>query len=313
MAIDYKQKLFDFWDMVKKNNDAGWKYGVDPTGWRKESHINYYGDYHPMHVLNLYYPESWDESQGKLPTIVYIHGGGWLYGTVDDGERYLGWLASQGYAVMAMNYRLLQETDLQGLVSDIFAAMGWLTKHGPARGFDLSKVLVTGDSAGGHLTLLTTCIQQSEKLQQIYKVEPFGFSVSALAISCPCVETDTLYINGAPGTEEGEGTAKAYRDLMLGEDGEDAPWRDYMSFSQASKGLKLPPILLIGSESESLYAQSCFLMDYMKDREEEFETLVWKKEDGPHLVHVFNISNWEWRESLISNRRMLEFFSKNIK
>ncbi len=54
MATDYKQQLFDFWDMVKKNNDAGWKYGVDPEGWRKESHVYYIGDYHPMHVMNLY-------------------------------------------------------------------------------------------------------------------------------------------------------------------------------------------------------------------------------------------------------------------
>ena len=127
------------------------------------------------------------------------------------------------------------------------------------------------------------------------------------------METDTLYINGEQGTKEGDGTAQAYRDLMLGADGEDAPWRDYMSFSQVSKGLKLPPLMLIGSESESIYAQSQFLIRFMAEKEEpqEFETLIWKKEDGPHLLHVFNISYWEWKESLESNTKMLEFFRKH--
>ncbi len=305
---EWKQKLADYWENIRINNEKGERFQVMPTGWRKESHIPYTGDYHPMHVLNLYYPEDWDASKGKLPTIIDIHGGGWMYGTVDESERYLAWLASQGYAVMAMSYRLLQETDLGGIISDIYDALHWLEQFGPDRGFDLGKVLVTGDSAGGHLSGLVACIQESEELQKAYGVKAAGFKISALCVCCPCSETDCLYIMDSGETETGRKSAQAYYELMLGEQGEAAPWKRKMSLSDAMRGLKLPPVLIIGSETESLYEQSKLLIKALEKEGQVFETLIWKKEEAVHLQHVFNISHWEWRESLISNRRMLEFF-----
>ena len=304
----WKQALADFWDSIKLANDSGWKYGVDSTGWRKEAHIPYTGDYDPMHVLNLYYPEKWDVTKGALPTVIDIHGGGWMYGTVDDSERYLGYLASRGYAVMGMNYRLLQQTDLQGLVADIYDSIHWLEQFGPGRGFDLGRVLLTGDSAGGHLTNLVACIQADPGLQKAYSVTPFSFALSALCVCCPCAETDRLYIMGAEGTESGECSARAYRELMLGDKGEDAPWNGHMSASDTMNGITLPPLLLIGSETESLYEQTKSLIATLERTGQRYETLIWKKEDGAHLQHVFNISHWEWTESRISNDRMLEFF-----
>jgi acetyl esterase/lipase len=101
--------------------------------------------------------------------------------------------------------------------------------------------------------------------------------------------------------------------MMLGEQGDKAPWKGKMSLSETMRGIKLPPLLLIGSETESLYEQAQLLLQALEKEGQEYETLIWKKEEAVHLQHVFNISHWEWRESLISNRRMLEFFDKAVK
>ena len=310
---EWKQKLIDYWENIRVNNEKGEKYQVMPTGWRKESHIPYTGDYHPMHVLNLYYPAGWDASKGKLPTIIDIHGGGWLYGTVDESERYLAWLAAQGYAVMGMSYRLLDETDLSGIISDIYDAMHWLEQFGPDRGFDMGKALLTGDSAGGHLSGLVACIQKNPELQKAYGVVPFSFEISALCVCCPCSEMDRLYIMDREESEAGQKSAEAYYEMMLGDRGDAAPWKGKMSLSEAMRGIKLPPLLLIGSETESLYEQSEMLLRALEAEGQDHETLIWKKEEAVHLQHVFNISHWEWRESIISNKRMLEFFDKAVK
>ena len=198
--MDYRQFLIENWDAIDKANAADYPNGVDSTGYRAEKHIAYLGDYDPAHMLNLYYPEDF-KADKKIPTVIYIHGGGWMYGNADISERYLGFLASCGYAVMAMNYTLLQNGNLSVIVKEIYSAMHWLEKYGPARGFDLGKVLVCGDSAGGHLSVLTTCISLSEKLQEIYGVKAPSYKISAVSVSSPVVETSKLYINGEEGTD----------------------------------------------------------------------------------------------------------------
>ena len=312
--MDYRQYLIDYWDAIAKGNAADYPNGVDPSGFRAEKHIAYLGDYDPAHMLNLYYPADFKAENGSLPTVIYIHGGGWMYGTVDISERYLGYLASKGFAVMGMNYRLLQETDLGlgAIVSDIFAALEWLDRYGKGRGFDLGKVLVCGDSAGGHLSILTTCITLSPELQKIYSVGKPSFEISAVSVSSPVTETGELYISDRPATPNGEGSAKAYRDMMLGKDGEDAPWNGHMAASETVPGLKLPPIQIIDSENDSLRIQTVYLKEVLDKHGFYHEDMYWTAEEGIHLLHVFNISHWEWKESIEANDGMLEFFRRVI-
>ena len=309
----YKKLLVDTWNAIKETNDKDYRYGVDPAGYRKEAHIPYIPDYNPMHVMNLYYPDPYQVEDGPLPVIVYIHGGGYLYGVVDDSERYLGYLASQGFAVMAMNYRLLPYNDMQGIIQDIYASLHWLAAYGPKRGFDLTRVCVNGDSAGGHLTELVTCISMQEELQKIYGVEALPYTIRATALSCPTSEMDKLYLVGGPETESGQGTCKAYMEMFLGEQGEAAPWAEYMSLSEVITKQPLPPLLIIGAESESVHAHTEFLIQTLRKEGQDYETMIWKDEDGLHLQHVFNISHWEWLESIETNQRMLKFFREHVK
>lgn len=75
----------------------------------------------PMHTLNLYRPLG---AEGPLPVVVDIHGGGWMYGDRELNRAYCMYLASQGWAVMGMSYRLLPEVDLRGQVQDVLPASG---------------------------------------------------------------------------------------------------------------------------------------------------------------------------------------------
>lgn len=86
-----------------------------------------------MHTLNLYRPLG---AEGPLPVVVDIHGGGWMYGDRELNRAYCMYLASQGWAVMGMSYRLLPEVDLRGQVQDVFASFRWLEHHGGAYGLD---------------------------------------------------------------------------------------------------------------------------------------------------------------------------------
>lgn len=303
--------LKNIWKLCKKADDERISRQMPVSGARWESDITYKENSGAMQNLNLYYPKNYDyEKDGKLPVIIDIHGGGWMHGDKELNQHYCEYLASLGNCVMGMSYRLLPNTDLQGMIQDIFESIHWLEQHGEMRGFDLSKVLLTGDSAGGHLTSLVLCIQQSEKLQKIYGVTPVRFDFSAAAICNGVCEMHNIYCFTKGLCKKLD---REMNRMFLGKSGKRAAWKDYMSFSQViSEAEKLPPVLVISSESDPLYEQTQWLVDNLKKHNCEYETLIWKKEDGVHLGHVFQVAHWEWAESKITNNKMLEFFQRMV-
>lgn len=274
-----------------------------------ENDIPYLADGNPMHQLNLYYPEclKWNAEE-KLPVIIDIHGGGLMYGDKELNRSYCEYLASLGFAVMGMSYRLLPETDLQGMVQDVFASICWLECFGEGRGLDLNRVYLTGDSAGGHLASLVMCIQNSKKLQDVYQVAPFSFEFAGVAI-CNGVCEMHDYFNYEK--EINEQIDAEIVSMICGEAGADAPWANYMNFSQCLAEVdktKLPKLMVIGTEADVFYRHTEWILENLEKEQIPSRNLIWKKEDGVHLGHVFHISHWEWRESLITNNQMVDFF-----
>lgn len=86
-------------------------------------------------------------------TLVFIHGGYWR--TLD--KDMFSWLAAAwvaaGVNVAIPNYRLAPAVRIDDIVDDVIAAMNWLfEKSGSVPGFSMERVVVSGHSAGGHLT-----------------------------------------------------------------------------------------------------------------------------------------------------------------
>jgi acetyl esterase/lipase len=68
----------------------------------------------------------------------------------------LAFAEERGYAVVSIDYRLAPETKLPDIIGDIEAAFNWLAKSGAQQfHLDLARMVVTGGSAGGYLTLVT--------------------------------------------------------------------------------------------------------------------------------------------------------------
>jgi acetyl esterase/lipase len=82
--------------------------------------------------------------------ILYFHGGGYMMGSIDEGQETIARIArSSGATVLAINYRLAPENPFPAAVDDAEAAYRWLLSIGT----DPSCVVAVGDSAGGGLTM----------------------------------------------------------------------------------------------------------------------------------------------------------------
>jgi len=89
------------------------------------------------------------------PTLLQIHGGGWVVGSKDEqGIPLMLHLASHGWVCVSVNYRLSPRATFPEPVIDVKHAIRWIREHGPEYGADPEFLVVTGGSAGGHLAAL---------------------------------------------------------------------------------------------------------------------------------------------------------------
>jgi len=91
-----------------------------------------------------------------VPVLLYLHGGGFVIGSLDTHDSLCRQLALRsGAAVVALDYRLAPEHRFPTAVDDAWAALQWLHAHAATLGLDGSRLAVGGDSAGG--TLAAVC------------------------------------------------------------------------------------------------------------------------------------------------------------
>ena len=85
-------------------------------------------------------------------TLLFIHGGYWR--SLD--KSMFSWLAAAwvaaGVNVALVNYRLAPTVRIDDIVQDVISGTNWLFAHGPAHGVTMEQLVVSGHSAGGHLT-----------------------------------------------------------------------------------------------------------------------------------------------------------------
>lgn len=104
------------------------------------------------------------ETNKPRPVLLYIHGGGWVGGSKD--RMYLHFIPylQMGMAVVNVGYRLGGVALAPAAVEDARCALRWLYNNAAQYGLDTSKIVVSGHSAGGHLSLTTGMLPASAGL-----------------------------------------------------------------------------------------------------------------------------------------------------
>ena len=111
--------------------------------------------------VDLYSPEN---ASGPTPVLMYIHGGGWRQGSKESYVlRVLPYL-EMGWAVVNVQYRLAHVSQAPAAVEDCLCALRWIIRNAEDYNFDPSRIVLSGQSAGGHLTLTTGMIPASAGL-----------------------------------------------------------------------------------------------------------------------------------------------------
>ena len=109
--------------------------------------------------IDIYYPKNLE----NFPTVVWLHGGGLKGGNKSIPVQ----LQAKGIAVIAVNYRLYPKVKTPVFIEDAAAAVAWTFKNIESYGGDPSKIIVSGSSAGGYLTMMVGLDKSYLKKHQI--------------------------------------------------------------------------------------------------------------------------------------------------
>ena len=285
------------WKAVGKSDQKRIDSQTPTAGIRQIIDIPYIDDNEKGHLLDIYYPE---ETAGKLPVIIDIHGGGWMYGYKEINKYYCLKLASKGFLVASINYRLVDDVLFPDQVKDVFSALGWLSDHLADYPADTENVFLTGDSAGGHLSCVTSAVCMNKKLQLELGVTPPAFSFNAVAVVSPAIN---LYADPV---------TNLMPRILLGSK-EKTAFSKYLDFGQiASEGLA--PFLIITSSGDFIRKQSYELKEILdrlsvSNRLSDYVVLL----GGKKLPHVFSVTDPYSGPGERAVTEVTDFFKSNVK
>ncbi|WP_336518528.1 alpha/beta hydrolase [Pollutibacter soli] len=123
-----------------------------PQGTILHSNVHYSKDTIAKHLLDIYLPAN---AKGKIPLVIFIHGGGWMhndkYADMGYMKKTVAEIVSSGYALASIDYRFSSQAVFPAQIQDCNQAISFLYDNAGKYGFDRAKFAVMGFSAGGHL------------------------------------------------------------------------------------------------------------------------------------------------------------------
>lgn len=240
--------------------------------------IPYFDDGNFYHMLDVYYPKG-TKSSDKLPVIIDIHGGGWMYATKDLNEYYCRALADRGFAVFSISYRLVPDVTVNEQLQDCMTALKWINENMKSYPCDANSVMLTGDSAGGQLSLYSAVLMQSAELRSIFNTVNAELDIDAILLTSP-----------VPYMKDG-GAFSIYTKLLWGSDYKEKATYNFMDIDEIiDYAAQLPPTYLITSSGDSLAnSQTHKTAELLESKGVKTIIKDYDAVDGKKLPHVFSV------------------------
>ncbi|WP_339878771.1 alpha/beta hydrolase [uncultured Algoriphagus sp.] len=243
--------------------------------------IPYQNDTLKKHLLDIYLPAN---AKGKIPLVIFIHGGGWLsndkYADMGYMNETVSEIIESGYALASIDYRFSTQAVFPAQMLDCNTAISYLVDNSEKYGLDTKRMVVMGFSAGGHLASMVGLAKNNE-------VDAFFIPESNKNFSFKGVvdfygPADLTLFPGANDAQSPEG-------ILIGAAPLDRP-----DLAKAASPVSYideydPPFLIIHGEKDDLVSprQSQLLSSWLTVKGVSNELIIVK--DAPHFGPMFDV------------------------
>ncbi len=182
--------LFYIDDLIKHN-------GANNLNYPNVTEVNdvVYSESNEYGKLDLLFDESQLSESGLYPVVFNIHGGGWITGDKRFRRGVSLQFANAGNFVVNINYALTPKYTYQDEVQNIFSALKWVRNNAEKYKLDLNKMVITGDSAGAHLSAVTLVTLLDTNWQQKFEVELLDIGFKGCILFCGPYDFGEFWMN----------------------------------------------------------------------------------------------------------------------
>lgn len=171
------------------------------------------------------------DSDGPHALILYLHGGGFVFGNIDTHHDVNNRLClDTGAQVIAVDYRLAPENPFPAGVNDVVDSLHWVARNYGSFGVDPQKIFVLGDSAGGNFAAVAAQVARDE-----------GMNLAGQVLIYPVVDFRDIEYESRLTRAAGYGLTQAdmwwYRTQYLGDEGDGSDLRASPLANETLSGL----------------------------------------------------------------------------
>lgn len=233
-----------------------------------------YGSHGKWNLLDVYYP---DGTTAPLPTIVSIHGGGYVYGSKEIYRRYGMDMARRGFAFVNFNYRLAPKWRFPTPLWDTNSVMEWVCKNAARYHLDPSRIIIVGDSAGAQLASQYAAIATNPAYAAAFRMTVPDITVRALGLNCGMYNPKVFLANGTSGIT---------RDYM----GKTADLEDPRLQILEAVCSNYPAAHITTAHHDFLKDQAMPMYDFLTAQGIRCKLDIYGSEDDQTIGHVFHVT-----------------------
>lgn len=266
-------------------------------------------DYGLCDIYSVDYDSEAFDSSRPRPVMIHAHGGKWVRGNKGFPNPIARILAERGFVVVSLNYRLARSNPLPAAVDDIKDAIKWCKKNIGKFGGDSEFIMLSGESAGGHLALTTVLLSSKSSSAAAAEGEGEGeeeAAVKAVILMSPVIDV----LDAVPDSKLKQ------KDFFVGtvcrNDQELA--KSFAPLTLLSQGAKVPPTRIFHGTSDTMVSVQGSREFARAAREGGFNVDLVALD---HTHHLFSLTNSmktiasaeaiaDWAKQLYQSRKKLQ-------
>jgi hypothetical protein len=254
-----------------------------------------YGE-HAQQQLDLYLPTASEPTPAPLPVVIYAHGGNWVAGDKSQYHRICKHIASQGFIVANLNYRLAPQFSYAQQVQDINSAILWLCRGLPQFQGDQQRLFLMGDTSGANLLCTYALALNHPYLRNALDIQqPISSrQVQGLALLYGVFDLERGLFAHLP-------FLRLWHEALLGSSNADQQHTVQLASPLRHLHKHLPAVFLAAAECDPLFSQSVMLAQRLKSLKHRYSTAFYDKSDYPSGNHL-----WFAWQNQACGQKMLE-------